>query len=118
MPNGKIAAARLREEIQTNWWSTSTIDPGRVDVAQYCGRCQPHSVYAVACLACGDGPLLTGELAELARDTEPQQLPELVTSELTRAGWRWADTTHGSGWICCQPATTASAAAVVAGGVR
>lgn len=58
----------------------------------------------MACLACGDGPLLTGRLAELARDTDPQLLPDVVTSELVRAGWRWADTPHASGWVCCQPA--------------
>ncbi|WP_344116866.1 recombinase family protein [Kribbella alba] len=107
VPNGKVAAARLREELQTDWWSTSDQNPDRIQVTQHCGRCQPHTVYAVACLACGDGPLLTGQLAELARDTEPQQLPDVVTGELTRAGWRWTQTSHATGWVCCQPAAPA-----------
>ena len=44
--------------------------------------------YAVVCLACDGGPLLTDQLAELARDTDPQQLPDVLTSELTRIEWR------------------------------
>jgi hypothetical protein len=117
VPTGKTAAARLREELQTDWWSTSSTDPTRIEVTRHCGRCQPHSVYAVACLACGDGPLLTGALAELARNTQPQQLPDLVTSELTHTGWRWTTTPHASGWVCCQPAVH-TAAASTAGGMR
>jgi DNA invertase Pin-like site-specific DNA recombinase len=102
VPNGKIAAARLREELQTEWWSTTGTDPARIEVTRHCGRCQPHAVYALACLACGDGPLLTGQLAEVARDTEPQELPAVVISQLTAAGWQWATTTYGAGWICHQ----------------
>ncbi|HEY0616397.1 MAG TPA: recombinase family protein [Kribbella sp.] len=104
VPNGKIVAARLREEVQTDWWSTTDTDPDRIVVTQHCGRCQPHSVYALACLACGDGPLLTGELAELARDTEPQELPAVVTNQLTATGWQWATTSYGAGWVCRQTA--------------
>lgn len=102
VPNGKVAAARLREELQTDWWSTTDQDPARVVVTRHCGQCQPHTVYAVACLACGDGPLLAGELAELA-DSGPQQLPTIVTSELTRTGWRWIASPHATGRVCCQP---------------
>jgi hypothetical protein len=71
-------------------------------------RAQPECrgnarVYAVACLACGDGPLLARELADFARDTDPAQLPTIVTTELTRTGWRWTATPHATGWVCCQP---------------
>jgi hypothetical protein len=72
-------------------------------VTRHCGRCQPHTVYAIACLACDDGPLLTGQLAKLARGSDPQQLPTTVTNELTRTGWRWTASPHATGWICCQP---------------
>ncbi len=105
VPNGKIAAARLREELQTEWWSTSDADPARIAVTHHCGRCQPHTVYAMACLSCGDGPLLTGTLAELTRDTDPQQLPAVVTEQLTANEWQWATTPYGTGWICCQHIT-------------
>jgi DNA invertase Pin-like site-specific DNA recombinase len=104
VPNGTIAAARLREELQTDWWSTTDTDPARIVVTRHCGRCQPHTVYAVACLACGDGPLLTGRLAELARDTEPQQLPAVVTDQLSASGWQRLTLTYGAGWVCCQGA--------------
>lgn len=101
VPNGKIVAARLREELQTEWWSTSSAEPALIQLTRHCGRCQPHTVYAVACLACGDGPLLTGDLADLARDADPQQLPPAVTERLTAEGWHWATTSsYGTGWIC------------------
>lgn len=32
VPNGKIAAARLREELMTAWWSTTGTGPDRVQV--------------------------------------------------------------------------------------
>ncbi|MGC4939830.1 recombinase family protein [Kribbella sp. DT2] len=102
VPNGKVAAARLREELQTEWWSTTDTDPAKIVVTRHCGRCQPHTVYAMACLACGDGPLLTGPLADVARDTDPQRLPAVVADQLTAAGWQWTTTSYGSGWLCCQ----------------
>jgi hypothetical protein len=98
----KRRAARLREELQTEWWSTTSQDPARVVTTLHCGRCQPHTVYAIACLACGDGPLLTGQFAEAARDTDPQGLPAVVTDQLTASGWRWATTSYGAGWVCRQ----------------
>ncbi|MGW3099853.1 hypothetical protein ACWDCC_41150 [Streptomyces sp. NPDC001102] len=61
-------------------------DPARIEVTRHCGRCQSHTVYAVACFGCGDGPLLTRQLAELVRDSDPQQLLDLVTGELTPTG--------------------------------
>ena len=103
-PGNQTEAARLREELQTDWWSTTDQDLSRIVVTRHCGRCQPHTVYALACLACGDGPLLTGSLAELARDTDPQQLPAVVTDQLTASGWQWATTSYGAGWVCCQTA--------------
>ncbi|MFF1818410.1 recombinase family protein [Kribbella sp. NPDC058245] len=117
VPNGKTVAARLREELQTEWWSTSA-NGDRIQVTRHCGRCQPHTVYAVACLACGDGPLLTGELADVARDTDPQELPEVVVSELIRTGRCWTETSYGNGWVCCRPATKTAASAAAVGGLR
>ncbi|MGW5190703.1 hypothetical protein ACWEOO_15700 [Kribbella sp. NPDC004138] len=58
----------------------------------------------MACLACGDGPLLTGQLAEIARDIGPQQLPAVITDQLAAAGWQWTTTSYGTGWVCCQAA--------------
>ena len=49
----------------------------QIRLTHHCGRCQPHTVHTVACLACGDGPLLTGNLAELAHNTDSQRLPDI-----------------------------------------
>lgn len=40
----------MREELLTVWWSTSDQAPDRVSESRYCGRCQPHTVYAEAVL--------------------------------------------------------------------
>lgn len=109
-PGNQTDAARLREELQTEWWSTTGRDPDQIVVKRHCGRCQPHTVYAMACLACGDGPLLTGQLAEIARDTGPQQLPAVVTDQFAAAGWQWTTTSYGAGWVCCQAAGQPSSA--------
>lgn len=118
VPDGKVAAARLREELRTDWWSTTSTGPDRIEVSRHCGQCQPHTVHAIACLACGDGPLLTGRLAELTRDADPQQLPDVVIDQLTASGWQWATTSYGAGWICCRPAGRTADDAAAAGGVR
>ncbi|MFB6726729.1 hypothetical protein ACFCV3_41550 [Kribbella sp. NPDC056345] len=97
------SAARLREELRTAWWSTSDQDPGRITVTRHCGHCQPHTVYIVVCLVCGDGPILAGQLARDVLDSHPQRLPAAVVDELTRTGWRPAVTTHATGWVCGQP---------------
>jgi DNA invertase Pin-like site-specific DNA recombinase len=106
VPSNQTEAARLREELQTEWWSTTDTAPDRIVRTRHCGRCQPHTVYAMACLACGDGPLLTGHLADLARDTDPQALPAVVTDQLTADGWQWTTTSYGAGWICRRDAAT------------
>src|SRR5437016_1552714 len=72
--------------------------PGQLTEARHCGRCQPHNVYIVACLMCGDGPILAGELAEAIRDADPQQLPSIVVDQLTTSGWRWGTSAYTSGW--------------------
>ncbi|WP_166680295.1 hypothetical protein [Kribbella sp. VKM Ac-2566] len=56
----------------------------------------------MACLVCSDGPLPTGQLAELARDTT-HQLPAVVTEHLTASRWRRtaAATAGPSRWLCC-----------------
>jgi hypothetical protein len=58
----------------------------------------------VACLACGDGPILSGRLAQAVIDADPQQLPQAVVDELIRTGWHWTATPYATGWVCCQAA--------------
>lgn len=99
-PHSDAATERLREELQTIWWSLASAD--QLIKSRHCGQCQPHNVYVVACLVCGDGPILAGQLAEATRDAGPQRSPQVVIDELTRTGWRWATTPYASGWVCCQ----------------
>lgn len=40
---------------------------------RHCGHCQPHTVHIVACLVCGDGPILSGRLAQAVIDTLGQR---------------------------------------------
>jgi hypothetical protein len=70
-----------------------------VTKSRHCYRCQPHEVYVVACLVCGDGPILAGELAAQALDSTTG-LPQMVLDELARHGWRPAG--NAAGWVCCQ----------------
>jgi hypothetical protein len=67
--------ARLREELETVWWSVTDQDPGQVSVTRHCGQCQPHTVYVVACRICGDGPILAGQLAKLPATPTPSSCP-------------------------------------------
>lgn len=60
----------------------TTEDPTQIGVTRHRGRRQPHTVCALACLA-GGGLLLAGQLAELARDADPQQLPVVIIDQLT-----------------------------------
>jgi hypothetical protein len=101
-PHSSSEAKRLREELQTAWWSVAEANPDQVIQTRHCGRCQPHTVYVVACLVCGDGPILSGHLAEATLDADPQQLPAVVVDQLTAAGWRWGTGTLASGWVCCR----------------
>jgi hypothetical protein len=94
----------MREELQTAWWSINYQTPHRVTETRYYARCEPHTMYAVACLACGDGPILSGRLAQAVIDADPQQLPQAVVDELIRTGWHWTATPYATGWVCCQAA--------------
>jgi hypothetical protein len=101
-PHSGSETERLREELQTVWWSVTTTPPGQVIQTRHCGRCQPHNVYVVACLVCGDGPILAGPLADATRDADPQQLPTIVVDQLATAGWRRGTGALTLGWVCCR----------------
>jgi hypothetical protein len=94
----------LRDELLTEWWAVDPLTSSMVTTSQqYCHHCRPVDVYLVACLACGDGPLLAGELATLALTNKPA-LPPLVADVLTENGWRQLADVRGKGpgWVCCR----------------
>lgn len=103
IPADDAGAARMREELRTAWWSISDQDPGRIEVTRHCGHCQPHNVYILVCMVCGDGPILAGQLAQTIKDSYPARLPPAVVIELTRTGWRHAVPNLALGWVCGQP---------------
>jgi hypothetical protein len=94
----------LRDELLTEWWAVDPLNRATVTTSRrYCHHCRPTDVYLVACLACGDGPLLAGELAALALTSKPA-LPPVVAEVLTKNGWRQRDEVRGKGpgWVCCR----------------
>jgi hypothetical protein len=99
-PDTDAGAERLREELHTVWWSITPAAPSHLALTRHCGQCQPHTVYLEACIVCGDGPILSGHLAQAVIDANPQQLPQVVVDELARTGWRWATTPYATGWVC------------------
>lgn len=101
-PHTSAEADQLREDLQTVWWSTALDNPAQIVATRHCSRCQPHEVYVVACLMCGDGPILAGQLAKLTLDSDPQRLPPVVVDQMTATGWRWGSGHRISGWVCCR----------------
>jgi hypothetical protein len=101
-PNSGSEAERLREELQTFWWSVTEANPDQVIQTRHCGRCQPHTVYVVACMVCCDGSILAGQLANDTLGSDPHQLPSIVVDQLTAARWRRGTSELASGWVCCR----------------
>jgi hypothetical protein len=75
------ATAMARADLDTLWLLPS---PGGLLERRFCRACVPPGpVGEVACMRCGDGPLLSGELA--GADTSGAAA---VQGWLTVAGWR------------------------------
>ncbi|TCO62555.1 DUF6879 family protein [Actinocrispum wychmicini] len=70
---------RLRRELTIAWLHPSPDCPGEVVERRHCRQCQPRSVQPVVCPLCGDGPMITGGLAD--------HPPGAVQSWLLSQGW-------------------------------
>lgn len=69
------------------WLHADPDQPSQLIARQHCRHCQPdQDVADIACTVCGDGPILTGELA--ATVTEADDQPEPLRRWLTDAGWQ------------------------------
>jgi hypothetical protein len=99
-PDAEADRIRLREDLATEWWAADPDRAGAVVKSRHCVRCQPHQVYVVACFACGDGPILAGDLAMMALDSEEDGPPAPIREILEQNGWRPA--LNGAGWVCCR----------------
>ncbi|HEY3514587.1 MAG TPA: hypothetical protein VGL36_35735 [Kribbella sp.] len=95
-PTAGVESAEQHQDLQVTWLVEAA--PGSLVVRHFCAECQPRgAVYVIACRACGDGPMLTGRLAEQAIAGE---LSPSVVDALTATGWRPAR--DNDGWVCCR----------------
>ncbi len=85
-PTTREEATTQRADLALTWLSADPHRPGQLLPQQHCRHCQPHGpVLDIACAVCGDGPILTGDLAT-AVDTGPP--PKPVQQWLAADGWQ------------------------------
>ncbi len=86
-PRTREEATAQRADLAVTWLCADPDRPGQVLTRRYCRRCQPHSPVAdIACVACGDGPILAGALATAATGADAP--PEPVQRWLAAEGWQ------------------------------
>jgi DNA invertase Pin-like site-specific DNA recombinase len=84
-PGTRQEAAQLRADLAVRWLHPDPTTPGAVVEARHCRTCQPHgAVVDVECSRCGDGPIITGALAE---DSAPGSVAYPARRWLVAAGW-------------------------------
>lgn len=84
-PASRPEALQQRDDLTICWLHQSAIG-APINEHRHCVHCQPHvPVASLACAECGDGPLLTGVLAEQASE---QSLPTALQDWLSNRGWR------------------------------
>ncbi len=86
-PRTREEATAQRADLAVTWLCADPDRPGQVLTRRHCRRCQPHSPVAdIACVVCGDGPILAGALATAA--TGAGTPPEPVRRWLAAEGWQ------------------------------
>jgi len=86
-PTTREEATTQRADLAVTWLSADPHRPGQLLPRQHCRRCQPHHpVLDIACVVCGDGPILAGDLATAAIDAGPP--PKPVQQWLAADGWQ------------------------------
>jgi hypothetical protein len=87
-PGTRDEAMQLRADLAVLWLHPGPEEPGSVVEARHCRTCQPRGpVVDVECTRCGDGPILTGALAE---DSAPGSVAYPARRWLVAAGWATA----------------------------
>jgi len=87
-PTTREEAAELRADLAVRWLHPDPKNPGSVVEGQHCRACHPRSrVVDVECARCGDGPIVTGALAE---DSTPGSVAYPARRWLVAAGWSTA----------------------------
>ncbi|MDV6278258.1 recombinase family protein [Rhodococcus erythropolis] len=86
-PTTRAEAAHQRADLTLTWLHRHPDTPGGIVAGHHCRRCQPADPATdIACIVCGDGPILAGELSTATAHTD--SLPRPVHRWLTDAGWR------------------------------
>jgi ribosomal protein S27AE len=81
-------AMQLRADLAALWLHPDPENPGEVVEARHCRTCQPRGpVLNVACTRCGDGPIVTGALAQ---DSVSGSVAYPARRWLVAAGWSTA----------------------------
>ncbi|WP_072691672.1 recombinase family protein [Rhodococcus marinonascens] len=83
-PTTRAEAAHQRADLAVTWLHPDPKSTGTLLERHHCRHCEPGPAFDIACTICGDGPILTGVLAEHARTGT---LPEPAQHWLHRAGW-------------------------------
>ncbi len=87
-PSTRGEAAALRADLAVRWLHPDPSVPGAVVEARHCLACHPRgAVVDVECTRCGDGPIITGALAE---DSAPGSVAYPARRWLVAAGWSTA----------------------------
>ncbi len=87
-PGTRQEAAQLRADLAVLWLHPDPDNPGAVVEARHCRTCQPiGAVVDVECTRCGDGPIVTGALAQ---DSAPGSVAYPARRWLVAAGWSTA----------------------------
>ncbi len=88
-PRTREEATTQRADLAVTWLSTDPHRPEQLLPGQHCRHCQPHHpVVDIACVVCGDGPILAGDLAAAA--TDAGYPPKPVQHWLAADGWQLA----------------------------
>ena len=95
---GRVGADRATvADLGITWLLPNPTDPGGpARMARFCRECAPSGPLGeITCAGCGDGPILTGALAE------PIDLATAAVVEtwLTETGWHWR-IVHAAGPWC------------------
>ncbi len=87
-PVTREEAVQLRADLAVRWLHPDPDNSGAVVKAWHCRRCYPRGpVVDVECTRCGDGPIITGALAE---DSATGSVAYPVRRWLVTAGWATA----------------------------
>lgn len=66
-PTTRAEAAHQRADLAVTWLHPDPADPDGVVTQHHCRHCEPHeTAFDIACTLCGDGPILSGPLADAA----------------------------------------------------